>query len=126
MYTIYDFLEMIQKRAIRVVSPDVCKIGITEGIKVADIACIYNLLVAPHNTNSPLGTIAACHLCAAIPNFLLLEFHYQDSPEWGTIIGEKHVIKDGYIEVPDKPGLGVELDEEAVNKYLLPGEDLFE
>lgn len=127
MYTAYDFLEMIQKRAVRVVSPDICKIGITEGIKVADIAYIYNLLVAPHNTNSPLGTIAACHLCAAIPNFLSLEFHYQDSPEWSTIIiDEKQVIKDGYIKVPDKPGLGVELDEEAVNKYLLPGEKLFE
>ncbi len=125
MYTAYDFLEIIQKRAVRVVSPDIGKIGLTEGTKVAELASIYNLMVAPHNTSSPLGTIAACHLCAAIPNFLSLEFHYQDSPEWSTVIGQKQVIKDGRIEVPSKPGLGVELNEQAVTDHLLPGESFF-
>jgi len=126
MYAAYDFLEMMQKNAARVVSPDIGKIGITEGFWVADIAQIYNVEVAPHNTNSPLGTIAACHLCSAIPNFLYLEFHYQDYPGWKNIISEKNIVKDGRIVVPNGHGLGVELDMEAVGQYLVPGESLFD
>ncbi|MEM2904462.1 MAG: mandelate racemase/muconate lactonizing enzyme family protein [Candidatus Bathyarchaeia archaeon] len=126
MYAAYDFLELLQRRAASVISPDIGKIGLTEGMKVADIAGVYNVIVAPHNTNSPLGTVAACHLCAAMPNFLSLEYHYQDWPAWSTIIGEKQLVKDGFIEVPSKPGLGVELNGQAVTEYLLPGETFFE
>lgn len=126
MYAAHDFLEMMQRRAVKVISPDVSKIGVTEGLKVAELAGIYDITVAPHNTGSPLATMAACHLCAAVPNFLALEFHYQDWPAWSTIIGERQLVRDGRIGLTDRPGLGVELDPQAVSEHLLPNEQLFD
>jgi galactonate dehydratase len=84
------------------------------------MADLQYIPVAPHNTSTPVGTLAACHLCASIPNFVSLEWHgnhHEEDPryaEWATLIKwDGAIIRDGYITIPKKPGLGFELNEKA-------------
>ncbi len=82
--------------------------------------------MAPHNVCGPLGTIASCHCCAAVPNFLVLEWHWLERPHWHELVAaDPALIQDGYITLPDGPGLGVELDMAAAEKYLRPGTRFF-
>jgi L-alanine-DL-glutamate epimerase-like enolase superfamily enzyme len=119
--------ELIENQALDIVSPDIPKVGgLWEGRKIADLADMYYMTMAPHNVSSPISTIAAAHLCAAIPNFLILEFHAMDVPWWDDLVaGGGPIIKNGYIEVPEEPGLGVELNEDVARKHLKEGEKLF-
>ena len=72
-YTRFDFLELLQKQAVDVIMPDLAKAGgIMEAKRIADIADAFYVPVAPHNVSSPLGMMAACHVMASVPNFLLL------------------------------------------------------
>ena len=127
LYTRYEFKEIFQKQAADIISPDVQKTGgILESKRIADLASIYYVPVAPHCVTSPIGQMASVHLCASIANFLILEWHMIDTPWWEElVITEEPIVQDGYIKVPEKPGLGVELNEEAVGKYLREGETLF-
>ena len=75
---------------------------------------------------SPIGTMASCHVCASIPNFLVIEFHWFHREYWTTIIKEQtDIIKDGYIALSDRPGIGVELDEEVARQHQYPGTTWF-
>jgi L-alanine-DL-glutamate epimerase-like enolase superfamily enzyme len=82
---------------------------------------------APHNVSSPIGTMASAHVCASVPNFLVLEYHWLHRSYWTTIIQEKtDIIKDGYIQISDRPGIGVELDEAVAREYQWPGTSWFD
>lgn len=77
------------------------------------------MAVAPHNIISPIGTVAACHVCASIPNFLVLEYHAIDVPWWEKILKrDERLIQGGYMKVPEKPGIGVEINEKEIKKHL--------
>ena len=108
--------------------PDIPRCGgLSECRKVANMAAIYYIPFAPHNVSSPLGTHASAHVCATVPNFLVLKFHWLHRYYWTTIIQEKtDMIKDGFIHLDGKPGIGVELDEEVGRKYQFPGTTWFE
>jgi len=84
--------------------------------------------MAPHCISSPVGTIASAHVAAAIPNFLALEWHGMSVPFWNDLVVglDKPIIKDGYVAVPNGPGLGVELNEDLALKYAKDGEPFFE
>lgn len=127
LYTREGFRELIEKQAADVVEPDAAKFGgITELKIVADMAELYYMNVGPHNTSSPVATLAAAHVSAAIPNFLVMEHHQYHTPWWEKIVkGKKPILENGYINVPDKPGLGIELNEEEIIKNLKPGETFF-
>jgi L-alanine-DL-glutamate epimerase-like enolase superfamily enzyme len=117
-YTRFGFRELIQQQAADIVSPDLAKAGgLLEGRRIADLADLYYIPVAPHNIGSPIETIATCHVMAAVPNFLALEFHHLDNPVWNTLLQEGSLIEAGQITVPDRPGLGVTLNEEVVRAH---------
>ena len=83
------------------------------------------MMVCPHMAASAIGVVAAVHACATIPNLLALEFHAM--PGWDRILtGYRPEIEDGFIAVPEGPGLGVELDEDEARKYLMKGETWFD
>jgi len=128
LYTKHGFRDLIQKQAADIVAPDIPKVGgLLESRRIADAADTYYIPMAPHNVSSPIGTMAAAHVCASIPNFLVMEFHSLGIPWWNDLVeGGGPVIKDGYITVPDKPGIGVELNEEVARQHLKGGETLFE
>jgi L-alanine-DL-glutamate epimerase-like enolase superfamily enzyme len=79
-----------------------------------DLADLYYINVAPHNIGSPIETVATCHVCAAVPNFLALEFHHLGNRLWDSLLLGDPLIAHGHIAVPDLPGLGVLLNEDAV------------
>ena len=77
--------------------------------------------IAPHNMASTITAIAACHICATIPNFLALEYHSHNIPLWEVMLDLKKPIQQGYISVPDGPGLGIDLDEEEIAAHVPEG-----
>jgi L-alanine-DL-glutamate epimerase-like enolase superfamily enzyme len=127
LYLRHGFREWIEKHAVDIIMPDIPKCGgLSECRKIANMAEIYSMPFAPHNVSSPIGTMASAHVCATIPNFLILEFHWTKRDYWSTIISEKRdIIKDGFIEIGDAPGIGVELDEEVARQHQFPGTTWF-
>jgi len=128
LHTARGFRELVVKQAVRVVAPDMGTVGgLLESRRVADLADLYHIPLAPHNIASPIGTFAACQVCASIPNLIALEFHAMAVPWWESLAKgvEKPIIRDGCIRLTEKPGIGVELDEKEAEKHLKTGETLF-
>ena len=71
-------------------------------------------MFAPHNSHGVLGTLQAVNLVATVPNFFILEYEADDVPWRQEIVSETYTAKDGFLELPTKPGLGVEINEEAI------------
>lgn len=120
----WAYRELIEKQAVSIVQPDICHVGgIFEGRKIAAMAELYFGSVAPHNPLGPISLASCLQLDACTPNFLAQEHpgNDDDSDLGVGYIKEPFVIKDGYIEVPTKPGLGVELDEKAIKEKLYDG-----
>jgi galactonate dehydratase len=115
VFTKWGFREVLEKQAATVLQPDLCHAGgITECRLIAGMAEAYYATIAPHNPLGPISLAAGVQLAAAIPNFLCQE---------QRTLGEGYLVKPfalskGYIEVPAGPGLGIELDEEAVAKKV--------
>ena len=128
LYTRWGFRELFEKQAADIIMPDIPKCGgLSECRKIANMAETYYVPMAPHNISGPIGTLASCHVCASIPNFLVLEWHWMDIPYWDDLsLGDGPIIEDGYIQLPEAPGLGAELNEEEAVKHLRPGTGLFE
>ncbi len=116
LYTRYGFRELVENQGADILSPDLAKAGgLLEGRRIADLADLYYIPIAPHNICGPVGTYAAAHVCTAIPNFLALEFHHLDNDIWTGLVEEgAQMIDEGHITVGDRPGLGVTLVEDAV------------
>ncbi len=127
LYLRYGFRELLEKRAVDIIMPDVQKTGgILESRKIADMAQTYFVPFAPHNVTSPIGTMATAHLCAAVPNFLAVERHWIDMlPKWKGFVKEGEIIQKGFIPIPERVGLGVEMDDEFVRKAQIPGTPWF-
>ncbi len=108
VFTKWGFREVLEKKAATILQPDMCHAGgITEVRLIAGMAEAYYADIAPHNPLGPISLAAGVHLAASIPNFLIQE---------QVSLGEGYVkqpfkVKDGYLELPTGPGLGVELDE---------------
>tara|TARA_B100001123_G_scaffold451083_1_gene626666 strand:+ start:1870 stop:3000 length:1131 start_codon:yes stop_codon:yes gene_type:complete len=119
LYLRWGFRDLIEKQAVDVIMPDLPKCcGLSEGRKIANMAEVYYIPLAPHNVCGPLGTIASCHTCVSVPNFLVLEWHWVDRPHWQELVeADPPLIQDGYITVPDRPGLGVDFNEDAARRY---------
>jgi galactonate dehydratase len=102
--------------------PDICHAGgFTEVRKIAAIAESAYIRIAPHNPNGPVATMASVQLAAAIPNFLILEMAQQELREPVQRLGL--TIRDGWAELPMRPGLGIELNEEVVAAHpYAPGD----
>ena len=112
--TKFAFRELLERQAVDVIQPDLCHAGgITEVKKIAAMAEAYYVRVAPHNASGPVGTAAAVHLDASIPNFLIQEFFVAQAPWIEEVVSGAPRVVGGCLTVSDAPGLGVELDEEA-------------
>jgi L-alanine-DL-glutamate epimerase-like enolase superfamily enzyme len=87
IYLRHGFRDLIEKQAVDIVMPDLPKCGgLSDGRKIANLAEMYYIPFAPHNVSSPIGTLASAHVCASVPNFLVLEWHWNERPYWSTII----------------------------------------
>ena len=112
LYSKWDFLPLFEKRLIDIVQPDLAHAGgITETKKIAAMAEAYYVQVAPHNPQGPVSTAACAHLGMAIPNFLVLEY-VRSEPYRDQVLKEAWPVENGRLIVPDRPGLGVDIDED--------------
>ena len=114
-YMKYEFKALIEMQALDIVQPDVCCCGgVLEMKKIAAMAEAQFMMIAPHNPMSPLATAVNVHFAASTPNFLILEYSAPDSGARKNVLKEPIMVnKDGYVDIPNKPGWGVELNEEA-------------
>lgn len=124
IYLKENFKPLLEKSAVSVIHPDILTSGgILENKKIGDMAQDYGISMAVHMAESPIACLAAVHSVAATENFLALEFHSNDIPWWDDLITglPKPLVKNGFITVPDKPGLGIEtLVDEVIKEHLHP------
>ncbi len=114
----FRFAEVIEKRALDWLQPDACHVGgLAEMKAIAILAETRFLPVAPHNPMGPVGNAMTLQLAAVIPNFAYLETMMVDVPWRGEVVRETAAIEAGQMRIPDAPGLGIELDEEAAARH---------
>ena len=114
-HTLQEFAMLLRRDACRYIRPDVCMCGgITQAKKIAALAEGFGVLVVPHNPLSPVSTAACVQLAASIPNFAIQEYPLgEDSPPKNLIVRSALQLEDGFLRVPEAPGIGVELAEDA-------------
>lgn len=124
-FRVHELSELLYEHAVDIVTPDPTTCGgLAESKRSADRAEENYIPMSPHNVCSPVGTIACVHLCAAIPNADVLEYHALEVDWWDDLLVRGGpLIADGHIEVPTEPGLGIELDEDVVEEHTL-GDDV--
>ena len=123
IYLKEGFMPLLQEHAVNVIHPDLATSGgILETKKIGDLAQEYGVSMALHMAGTPVSTMAAVQCAAATENFIALEHHFTEVPFWNDFIDDlpKPIIQNGYIPVPDAPGLGFTLNEEAVKEHLIP------
>ena len=117
-YTTTSFRDLLLKGALDVCQPDVSRAGgITETRRIADLADTFNTYYAPHAWGGILCVTASIHLSMAMPNFLICELDQVTNPLRDELATEPLDFRDGCLHVPDKPGLGVELDPDAMERF---------
>jgi galactonate dehydratase len=116
LFAKFGYKDLLEKQYVDIIQPDVCHDGgILETRKIAAMAETYYTRVAPHNPNGPVATAASLQLGACLPNFCILEYAL-NQPWRDQVIMEPLEIVNGYVALPTKPGLGVELNLEAIAK----------
>ncbi len=125
IYCKEDFVPLFENRAIAICHPDIATSGgILETKKIGDLAEEHGIAMALHMAGTPVCAMASVHCAAATSNFLVLENHSVDNPWWDDMVTglPNPIIQDGYIAVPETPGLGIDLDEEVIREHLHSGE----
>lgn len=119
LYTKVEFRNVFEERAADIINPDVCNCGgILELREIAAMAEPYHVVVSPHNYNSTtIGLAATLQVCAGMPNFLIAEYFVNFEEAGKEIVDSAFEPVDGYIELPTRPGLGIDLDLEALACY---------
>lgn len=127
LYRLDGFAALIDRGGVDILAPDIQKVGgLSDTRRIAAYADVHSRPLAPHNIAGPIGTLASAHVCASIPNFLALEWHAASVPFFDDLVTlDRPVIVDGYVALPDGPGIGAEPDLDACRRYARPGEPFF-
>jgi L-alanine-DL-glutamate epimerase-like enolase superfamily enzyme len=124
IYLKENFMPLLESRAVSVIHPDLASSGgILETQRIGDAAQAHGVAMAMHMAGSPIAALASVHCAAATENFLVLENHSVDHPEWNDLVEglPNPLIQDGYIQVPETPGLGfTDLNEAMVRDHIDP------
>jgi len=116
--TRFQYRELFELQAADIAMPDLARTGgVLETKKISAMADTYFMPVAPHNMVGPVATIANVHVCASVPNFLILEYQLGDVPWIDELISQPVPIKNGHLELFTTPGLGISLNHAAAEKY---------
>jgi len=124
IYLKENFMPLFEKRAVKIIHPDLISTGgIYETKKIGDIAQDYGVPMAIHMNETPVACMAAVQVAAATENFLVQEFHHNDYPWWSNLVKTRDnpIVQNGYITVPDEPGIGIEkLNDDEIKEHLHP------
>jgi len=129
IYLKEGFVPLLEKQAVNIIHPDLASSGgILETKKIGDMAQDYGIAMAMHMAGTPISALANVHCAAATQNFLVLENHSVDHPEWNELVTglSNPMIQNGFVEVPEKPGLGFDgINEEMCRNYLDPVDPIY-
>jgi galactonate dehydratase len=118
-----EFQDLLRQDAVDVLRPDISTFGMTRTRKVAALAETYYVAMAPGHRGGPIGTAAALHVAASIPNFFIQEVpfavHEPDRTMRRELAGELESPQDGFLPLPTQPGLGVTVNEDVLNRYRI-------
>jgi galactonate dehydratase len=118
LYTKYEFRDLLVRGAADIVQPDICCAGgLLELKKIAAMAESFYATIAPHNPVGPVATAVNVHLAACTPNFLILEYLPDDEAGRRALVDEPMRLVDGHLEIPTRPGLGIDLNVEAFDAF---------
>ncbi len=123
IYLLENFKPLIDNKAVAIIHPDLATSGgILETKKIGDYAQEHGIAMALHMAATPVAQMASVHCAAATENFLVLENHAVDNPSWNDLVTglPNPIIQNGYIDVPETPGLGLDLNEEAIKAHIDP------
>jgi L-alanine-DL-glutamate epimerase-like enolase superfamily enzyme len=140
LYTRDDFRPFIVNAGVNMIEIDVAMSGgLLEAKKIADLAELYYIPVATHNVAGPIATIATANLAASVREFLgheIFSFNKESELTMGPSYGvngdpniihyDKDLVKDGYIQLSDRPGFGIELNDDILKTYLCEGEEYWD
>jgi galactonate dehydratase len=123
IYLAYGFTRLLNDGAVDIIMPDLQKAGgLGEGQRIANLSNLYYVPFSPHMVASFLGAMASCHVCASVPNFQIMEWQiYMDTdPMWQEIVTyDGPRTENSFITLSEKPGIGVEINEEGMRKYAV-------
>jgi galactonate dehydratase len=129
-YLAYGFRRALEIGAVDIVMPDLQKTGgLAEGQRIANLANLYYKPFSPHMVASFLGAMATAHVCASVPNFMILEWqaYFHTEQMWKDIVKyDGEWVKDGFIPLSEKPGIGVDVNEEGLKRYAQRDVPFFE
>ena len=119
LHSIWEYQALLQRGAVQYVRPDVCMVGgISHAKKIAAVAEAFHVQVVPHNPLSPVSTAACIQLAAAIPNFALQELPVgEEVPPKRTIVDQPLAVDAGFLLLPERPGIGIELAPDAQQRH---------
>jgi galactonate dehydratase len=123
IYTRHGFRQLAEKQAAAIIQPDMTKCGgLLETKKIANLVELYDIMMAPHGVASPLGGMAYTHVCCTVPNFQILEWgHLLRNQQLNGLMRNLPKYENGYVRVSEAPGIGIELNDDAVHEHLSPG-----
>jgi galactonate dehydratase len=122
VYGRFGFRQYLEKQACSLIQPDMSKCGgLWESRKIAAMAEVYHIPIAPHGVASTLGKVAFAHVCSTVPNFMILEWLLGRPNTDYTKMTTAPDMKDGFLHIPDTPGIGIELNDDFVNDLVMPG-----
>ncbi len=118
LYTRHEFRDLLKLQAVDIIQPDICVTGgLWEMKKIAAMAEAHYVSVAPHNPCGPIANAVNVHFAASTQNFIVLEYHPDDESPRRDIVDEPMKLVDGYLELPERPGLGIDLNWDLLGKY---------
>jgi galactonate dehydratase len=118
LYTKWEFRDLLKAGGADIIQPDICCCGgITEMKKIAALAEAEYVTIAPHNPMGPVATAFNAQFDATAPTFLIQEYHVDDESPRKDLVKEPYRLKDGYLELPDSYGVGIELNEDYLSKH---------
>src|SRR5205085_1973314 len=112
-----QFRPYFENRSVDVAIIDVPWNGLAESLKIAAMAEAYEINCAPHNFYGHMSTLMSANLCAAMPNFRIMEIDIDDVPWKDDLVTHPPVIQNGELIVPTRPGWGADINEEAVKAH---------
>jgi galactonate dehydratase len=120
LYGVMGFAPLIRDQTVHVIMPDVKHCGgLLELTRIATVAELDGVAVAPHNPSGPVSTAASVQVCAVLKNFRLLEFQWGEAGWRQDILNPRERFENGAIRVPERPGFGIELNEKVVRAHLM-------
>jgi len=122
LYLLRGYQPFLETHAMDICMVDIPWNGFTEGRKIAALANMYEINIAPHNYYSHLSTFMSAHFAACVSNFKIMEVDVDSAPWRDDIVTDLVDIRDGYLNLPKKPGLGTELNEKEIAKHPWPSE----